>query len=308
MSLVENYRKSSRIYTDQIIQKTQVNQEGLFSFKGNHLLSENRIYRIHTDECHNNETIANHFLRECYYSQSILFIANNRDTLGLPLLQNNQALCNVVSTNDVSSYLLEIDALKEEMILDFSNSDSKAKQEVNFRKWFHILQQYGLSSNEPLVELYIYDFLSDRANETHTYYQEDLATNSYYQELLERLQKTYPKSPFTEQFQQELMADTVLVNKQKASSYTWQYFLFGGIAVFLVQLSYRVFKKRKRTILKKAKVALTPQELKIFDAINQGKSNKEIASELFISLSTVKTHINNIYKKLEITSRDEIKK
>ena len=37
------------------------------------------------------------------------------------------------------------------------------------------------------------------------------------------------------------------------------------------------------------------------------KTNKEIGSELFISVSTVKTHINNLYKKLNVTSRDEVK-
>ncbi|MFX0558550.1 response regulator transcription factor [Maribacter sp. CXY002] len=308
LSLVENYRKSSRIYTDQIIQKTLVTQEGFFTFKGSHLLSGNRIYRIHTDECHINEKLANHFLRECYYSQSILFIANNKDTLELPLLQNNQALCNVISTNDKSSYLLEIDALKEEMILDFSISDSKAKQEVNFRKWFRILQQYGRSTNEPLVELYIYDFLSDRTNETHSFYQKDLVASSYYSELLERLTNVYPNTPFTAQYQEELLADAVIANRQETSSYPWHYFLYGGIAVFLAQFCYGIFKKRTRNILKKAKKELTPQEFRVFEAINNGKSNKEIASQFFISLSTVKTHINNIYKKLEITSRDEFKK
>jgi len=40
--------------------------------------------------------------------------------------------------------------------------------------------------------------------------------------------------------------------------------------------------------------------------ILQGKSNKEIANELFISLSTVKTHITNIYNKLKVSSRQEL--
>ena len=45
----------------------------------------------------------------------------------------------------------------------------------------------------------------------------------------------------------------------------------------------------------------------IQEKIAEGKSNKEIASELFISLSTVKTHINNLYKKLDVSSRDDLK-
>ena len=57
----------------------------------------------------------------------------------------------------------------------------------------------------------------------------------------------------------------------------------------------------------KIKAALTPQEEKILQLIKENKTNKEIASELFISHSTVKSHVNNIYRKLGVTSRDEIK-
>ena len=37
----------------------------------------------------------------------------------------------------------------------------------------------------------------------------------------------------------------------------------------------------------------------------EGKSNKDIAAENFVELSTVKTHINNIYAKLGVNSRRE---
>lgn len=42
-----------------------------------------------------------------------------------------------------------------------------------------------------------------------------------------------------------------------------------------------------------------------FDLIVAGKSNKEIIEKLFIELSTLKTHINKIYKTLEVSSRKE---
>ncbi|MCL4141185.1 UNVERIFIED_CONTAM: hypothetical protein GTU68_003419 [Idotea baltica] len=52
--------------------------------------------------------------------------------------------------------------------------------------------------------------------------------------------------------------------------------------------------------------SLSKQETTIRDLILKGKSNKEIAQELFISLSTVKTHITNIYQKLNISNREEL--
>jgi len=50
---------------------------------------------------------------------------------------------------------------------------------------------------------------------------------------------------------------------------------------------------------------LSSRETQVLDLINSGFNNKEIADKLFISLSTVKTHINNIYKILEVKSRRE---
>jgi DNA-binding CsgD family transcriptional regulator len=53
---------------------------------------------------------------------------------------------------------------------------------------------------------------------------------------------------------------------------------------------------------------LSAKQKQVFDLIVIGKSNKEIMDELCIELSTLKTHINKIYKILEITSRKQIKK
>jgi LuxR family maltose regulon positive regulatory protein len=48
---------------------------------------------------------------------------------------------------------------------------------------------------------------------------------------------------------------------------------------------------------------LTTRELEILEQLLQGKSNKEIGEQLFISIYTVKTHLRNIYKKFDVTSR-----
>lgn len=48
---------------------------------------------------------------------------------------------------------------------------------------------------------------------------------------------------------------------------------------------------------------LTNKEILVLKLIQAGCSNKEIADELEISLSTVKTHINNLYRKLGVNNR-----
>ncbi|MCD4731104.1 MAG: helix-turn-helix transcriptional regulator, partial [Bacteroidales bacterium] len=51
--------------------------------------------------------------------------------------------------------------------------------------------------------------------------------------------------------------------------------------------------------------SLSVQERKIFNLIRSGMSNKEISDECNIGLSTVKSHLNSIYSKLNIKSRKE---
>ena len=48
---------------------------------------------------------------------------------------------------------------------------------------------------------------------------------------------------------------------------------------------------------------LTSREREVLKLIAQGKSNQEIADELFITLKTVKTHVSNILAKLEVDDR-----
>ncbi|UJP64414.1 response regulator transcription factor [Mongoliitalea daihaiensis] len=53
---------------------------------------------------------------------------------------------------------------------------------------------------------------------------------------------------------------------------------------------------------------LSRKEREVLNLILQFKSNQQICDELFISLSTLKSHINRIYKKLEVSKRQDILK
>jgi DNA-binding NarL/FixJ family response regulator len=54
------------------------------------------------------------------------------------------------------------------------------------------------------------------------------------------------------------------------------------------------------------KVELTHREQQIAECCTLGLRNKEIASRLNISAKTVKTHLNNIFRKLRVDNRVEL--
>ncbi|QLY82362.1 hypothetical protein HZF06_14280 [Clostridium intestinale] len=50
-------------------------------------------------------------------------------------------------------------------------------------------------------------------------------------------------------------------------------------------------------------IILSQREIDVLKEIAKGSTNKEIGENLFISISTVKTHIINIYGKLQVSNR-----
>jgi DNA-binding NarL/FixJ family response regulator len=52
---------------------------------------------------------------------------------------------------------------------------------------------------------------------------------------------------------------------------------------------------------------LTPREREVFHLASEGLRNAEIASVLFLSEKTIKTHLRNIYNKLDLTSKAELR-
>ncbi|NAS13978.1 hypothetical protein GTQ38_18340 [Flavobacteriaceae bacterium R33] len=128
-----------------------------------------------------------------------------------------------------------------------------------------------------------------------------LENPTYYQGLLEELRSSEIDQAEYYFLEQRLLL--VLGNKT-ARNYEisiWVNLLLGGLVLFLLGLMLKARKKRQEV-----SVPLSRQESNVRSLILEGKTNKEIANELFISVNTVKTHITNIYQKLDVRSRKEL--
>ena len=82
-----------------------------------------------------------------------------------------------------------------------------------------------------------------------------------------------------------------------------------GDALISPQVTVRLLRHVAPARTSAARQPVTPlsdREIEVVQAIAKGRTNAEIAADLFISLSTVKSHLNTIHNKLGVRNRVEI--
>lgn len=76
-------------------------------------------------------------------------------------------------------------------------------------------------------------------------------------------------------------------------------------ASFMKQISELAQISSRTNIDPSAYEELTPREREVLDLIGEGMSNQEIADQLYIEVGTVKNHVHNILRKLDVNSRED---
>ncbi len=73
-------------------------------------------------------------------------------------------------------------------------------------------------------------------------------------------------------------------------------------------LTQKIFDEMRRSMQRQEKEAfdeLTSQEMQVLSLIMEGKTNKEIANNLFLSQGTVRNYVSNVLAKLGVSNRAE---
>ena len=283
LSIISNFDQLHSMSNQMIIESSELDEAGRFLFETDYLPAENYIYRIHLSK---------------KGDPPASLIIGGKDENHLFLIANNKSNLQIENQSDESLFgNVEIDGFQparmlreiDEMVffVDTANFNSTSlKRELMKKALDEKLRQFADSCSSPLVALY-------------ALYKTDFESNigenpAFYNRFLEKWKDE--KSPYFEEFRKAIPVQS------KKHNYSILFglagLLFGAILTFLIL-------KRKPQKPEPAEI-LTIQERKIYSMIQSGKSNKEISNELNIEISTVKSHVNNLYSKLKINSRKEI--
>jgi len=264
-----NYYRADAEY---IVNSTSIDEDGNFVMKGDNLPAYDQFYRLY-------------LIKEAHSEfNACLFVGGDEHNF-IHLLLNNDSQLELNAAMD--SYAPFGDY---QLSGDHGNELMKSISEIVYPSYhfYEIKFPSELQFTENKLNQDLFNFA-------------DSCTNALV--ALAAINNTdYEMYYDTHQAQYEKMSERML---------SWKYlsFLFLGISLALMYWVYKL--KTNQTSLTehistpKVDYQFTPQEEKILSLISAGKSNKEIASELFIELSTVKSHINKLYAKMKVSSRGE---
>jgi DNA-binding NarL/FixJ family response regulator len=79
--------------------------------------------------------------------------------------------------------------------------------------------------------------------------------------------------------------------------------LMARVAVLQRQLA--ATRQRAAKLAELPEVSLSPREREVLGLIGPGRTNREIAAELGVSVRTVKTHMEHLFRKLGVARRSQ---
>lgn len=211
--------------------------------------------------------------------------------------QNNTKTVPVKKLSPIEIYNNEYNFIAQE-----KQKFKKFKNQIKSTTTADYLEKIRVYSEDSLKTLAI-KLLSIKELNEKKLLQKDISLNSeYYIRLLEELKSSEINNIEYFFLERELKYYYLINLENKQTLSIIANIIFVIIIFFLSYIIYAIKSEKRLTIIEE----LSNQEIKIKKYIMDGKSNKEIAEELFISLNTVKTHITNIYYKLKVSNRKEL--
>ena len=284
LCIIPDFTQMNSISNESIIQRSVIDPEGNFRFDCRNMSPVDHLYRIHFSKKGNPPAS---LIIGGQEENHLFLIASNQSDIGIRIRGGHNLINGVTFSgyppnralqeiNQIAGFLDTLDYYGPAVNRDF------VRQAV-----YDKLRQYADTCSNPLISLYaLY----------HSRFESDYPKNTaFYEKYLRKWKRE--DSEYFRAFRAQLPV------KKSPDLLVPMMIIIGLLSIGTVAIIY--IRKRKEPDRNPLQ-SLTVQERKIFSLLKDGRSNKEISDECGISLSTVKSHVNNIYSKLNISSRTDV--
>lgn len=294
-----------------IVNRVAIDSSGYFSMTGNSLPKEKRLYRLSLLK--NNDGIGisngiwkNFILLELDHTSQIELVkcGDISETFGDCLIEGSP------SSQAIQNFY---DGLKQDFVEDvykMHQDKTELKQQFLYHKYSTDLKNYCDTSTYLNASLIAFVHLQDRAKELKN-------DPTFFHRFHQKISAHDADSPYVIELKNEITSqqEILLGPKKDYSKYIISFlgFCVLGLGFYVYYLKKqlsavkKLLSKTKEPVVdfNKKVAALSKKELEVYQLIVAGKSNKEIASALFVETTTVKSHISKVYQKLGVKNRKE---
>jgi DNA-binding CsgD family transcriptional regulator len=284
LSLIPDFDNMHTMTNDMIIDQTNIDSTGRFYFDIQYFPENDNLFRLHLTK---------------KGDPPASLIIGGKDENHIFLIANNRSQITITDTSELELFKYVLfkgyypNILIREIDEDVNSFDtiknnvSETKKELIRNVTFQNLRFLADTCSNPLVSLYAL-YKSNFENDYE-------ANSQLYRNFLSKWKKD--KSSYFVAFRKRITSD----RKSGISALVIISIVSIIVGFIICLIVIRLFKKNIKSLHD-----LSIQERKILSLIKAGKSNKEISEDLSIGLSTVKSHVNSIYTKLDIKSRKEV--
>lgn len=267
----------------EVVARGRIEEDGSFVFHDSVFTEKDEIYQVQMETSSSGKKILDTTIND-FRS----FILSNRDSVRFGL--GNSLFSGYSNTNEGDKEWQKLKKYEEQIA---------NQEDLDPANYLEETRNYTKDS----LQILLVKLLSIQTLDEKQLLEKDIKENAdFYLDLLEKLKASdLDPSSYTSLENKIWATHQKLIDRKYQISLALNFFGFSGIVGLLIV----VFRMRKRSAVAPA-VDLSKQEEKIKNLILQGKTNKEIAGDLFISISTVKTHTSNIYSKLNVSNRKDL--
>ncbi|WP_420602658.1 response regulator transcription factor [Flagellimonas sp.] len=256
-----------------------IQDNGFFKFDKKHFSDSNKIYQLHVERIRQivNDTV----------TTNVTFMLSGKDKIEFK--RGNQVFGEYSTTNHADKEWQKLKAFESNLVSQYLVQGEMTDSRKGFVK--------------DSLQILMVKLIGIKQLESKQLLDKDISENpSYYLDVLADLKESTIDASEYWFLEKKTAYLTQMVMEKELQKSRWLNMGLGFLVLVLGVVIIGMKKKRQAVLIS----GLSKQEKTVRNLILQGKTNKEIANELFISLSTVKTHITNIYSKLNVGSRKEL--